>query len=145
MPETPPTASEDELRRALESGGHRYTAQRAAVYRVLGSTRTHPTADEIFTDVREEIPDISLATVYKALEAFVSCDVAKKLTYGEGPARYDGRTDDHDHVRCTSCGKVRDVDESHVTDWLDSVRSKTDFQVLDYRLELLGRCPDCRH
>lgn len=144
MPENAAREHEPELRQALEAGGHRFTAQRAAVYQVLGNTKTHPTADEIFLGVREQIPDISLATVYKALEAFVSCGMAKKLTYGEGPARYDGRTDAHDHVRCTSCGKVRDVEDGHATGWLDAVRKKTDFEVVDYRLELLGRCPDCR-
>ena len=74
---------EAELREALEADGHRFTAQRAAVYEVLGGSLSHPTADEIFTCVREQIPDISLATVYKALEAFVSCGLARKIAMGE--------------------------------------------------------------
>ena len=62
---------EERLRAALEASGHRHTAQRAAVYRYLRGVKSHPTADEIFTQVREVLPDISLATVYKALEGFV--------------------------------------------------------------------------
>ena len=135
---------EQELREALEAGGHRYTAQRAAAFQALHSTESHPTADEIFLSVRREIPDISLATVYKALEAFVSCGLARKLTYGEGPARYDHRTDAHDHVRCTSCGVVRDVENPAAGSRLAELQSQTDFDVLDYRLELLGLCPNCR-
>lgn len=136
---------ETELREALEAEGHRFTAQRSAVYSVLGSTTSHPTADEIFTSVRETIPDISLATVYKALEAFVSCGLARKLSMGEGPARYDGRTEEHEHVRCLSCGRVADVDDVSLSSWLDSVARKTDFQIVSYRLELLGHCSRCRN
>lgn len=135
---------EAELREALEDEGHRFTAQRAAVYRVVGQSRSHPTADEIFTQVRNRIPDISLATVYKALEAFVSCDLVEKLTTGEGPARYDGRTDRHHHVRCVSCGSVSDVEGPDMAGKLEALGSETDFEVVDYRLELLGRCPGCR-
>ncbi len=133
-----------ELREALEAEGHRFTAQRAAVYRVVGRSRSHPTADEIFTQVRDRIPDISLATVYKALEAFVSCGLIQKLTTGEGPARYDGRTEPHHHVRCVGCGSVADVDGPEVADRLEALGADTDFEVVDYRLELLGHCPTCR-
>lgn len=138
-------AMEAKLRGALEAEGHRYTAQRAAVYEALDGTSSHPTADEIFTSVRTSIPDISLATVYKALEAFVSCGIARKLTVGPGPARYDSRTDEHDHVRCLSCGRVSDVESERLVEWLDRLGGGTDFEVVGYRLELVGYCPRCRH
>ena len=136
--------AESRLRTALEIEGHRFTAQRAAVYDVLDGSRTHPTADEIFTSVRRTIPDISLATVYKALEAIVSVGLARKLTIGPGPARYDARMDEHDHVRCLSCGRVADVVDGRFSEWLDSLGRETEYDVVGYRLELVGYCPDCR-
>lgn len=136
-------ASEERLRAALEASGHRHTAQRAAVYRYLRSVTTHPTADDIFTQVREVIPDISLATVYKALEAFVEAGLARKLALGGGPARYDGRTDDHDHVRCLRCGAVCDVLGSHDADMIQGLKGEDGFEIIDYRLELLGYCNGC--
>src|SRR5690606_29785584 len=78
-----PQKAEEVLREALEATGQRFTEQRAAVYRHLLATDSHPTADEVFTAVRSEIPDISLATVYKALETLVGCGLAAKLTYGD--------------------------------------------------------------
>lgn len=143
--ERSPEELDQELREALEVEGQRFTPQRAAVYRVLGATDTHPTADEIFTAVRERIPDISLATVYKALEAVVSCGLAQKLTGGEGPARYDSRTDRHHHVRCMSCGRVADVESRDLFNRMEELAAGTDFEVLDVRLELLGHCPHCRN
>ena len=69
----------------------------------------------------------------------------RKLTIGEGPARYDGRTDEHEHVRCLNCGRVSDVDDVSLASWLDSVARKTDFRIVSYRLELLGHCSHCRN
>lgn len=132
------------LRTALASKGQRYTEQRASVFRYLLSTDTHPTADEVFSRVRQDVPGISLATVYKSLETLVGCGLATKLTYGDGSARYDGRTDDHHHLRCLVCGCV--VDLSGRVDDREVARLEAaaeGFHVTGYRLELTGYCRTC--
>jgi Fur family peroxide stress response transcriptional regulator len=136
-----PEAGEALLRRTLEAHGQRFTEQRAAVYRFLGGTDEHPSADEVFTAVRGEIADISLATVYKALETLVSCGLAMKLTYGGDSARYDARTDDHVHSRCLTCGVVRDVMASPQP--LPEVRVGDGFRVQGFRVEVVGHCATC--
>ena len=132
------------LREALEANGQRFTEQRAAVYRFLVSTDLHPTADDVFTSVRSQIPDISLATVYKSLETLVGCGLALKLTYGDGSARYDGRTDPHHHARCLVCGAVTDVPGRLESAVLQRLGPVPQFAVEGYRLELVGRCATCR-
>jgi Fur family transcriptional regulator, peroxide stress response regulator len=131
------------LRDALESNGQRFTEQRASVYRFLRGTAAHPTADEVFTAVRGSLSDISLATVYKALETLVSCGLATKLTYGDGSARYDARTDEHFHARCLHCGSVRDVPGSHIAGTLPEIQPSDGFRVEGYRLEVVGSCAAC--
>jgi Fur family transcriptional regulator, peroxide stress response regulator len=135
--------AENMLRAALEANGQRYTAQRGAVYRVLLETSEHPTADDVFTAVRVPIPDISLATVYKSLEALVGCGLAAKLTYGDGSARYDARTDPHPHARCLRCGAVLDVPGRLDGEALAGLGPPRGFAVAGYRLELIGHCGDC--
>lgn len=139
-----PATIERTLRQALEANGQRFTEQRASVFRYLLSTDAHPTADEVFLHVREDVPGISLATVYKSLETLVGCGLAVKLAYGDGSARYDGRTDDHHHVRCVSCGSVTDLpgraDDREVARLAASAEQ---FRVTGYRLELTGYCPSC--
>lgn len=146
VPHRAPSAEEADrlLRSALESNGQRYTEQRAAVYRCLIGTETHPTADEVFTTVRRELPDISLATVYKALETLVGCGLAVKLTNGDGSARYDGRTDPHHHARCLTCGAVLDVPGRVDMASLGAVGPVSGFSVEGYRLELIGYCFSCQ-
>jgi Fur family transcriptional regulator, peroxide stress response regulator len=132
------------LRRALEASGQRFTQQRAAVYRFLAASDSHPTADEVFLHVRDERRGISLATVYKSLEALVGCGLAVKLAYADGSARYDGRTDPHHHVRCLGCGRVSDLPGRMPDEAVVRLRDSTsDFRVTGYLLELTGYCREC--
>jgi Fur family peroxide stress response transcriptional regulator len=132
------------LREALQAGGQRFTEQRAAVYRYLAGTDVHPTADEVFSAVRRNLPAISLATVYKSLETLVGCGLAVKLTYAEESARYDGRTDPHHHARCVVCGGVTDIPGEIPSREIEALRGRADgFTVTGYRLELSGYCSDC--
>jgi Fe2+ or Zn2+ uptake regulation protein len=141
-----PHEEEQSLRHALETSGWRYTRQRAAVFHYLQSVHIHPTAEDVYNVVRRDLPNISLATVYKSLEALVACKLAAKLCFGDGPARYDCRSDNHYHIRCLKTGEVRDLPTPHDP----SLISKLDpqlverlrdqgFEVTDYRLELLGQ------
>jgi len=140
---TPSEPADETLRNVLELNGQRFTEQRAAVFRYLCGTVDHPSADEIFSAVRGQISDISLATVYKALETLVSCNLAMKLTYGDDSARYDARTDDHFHARCLRCGSVRDVDSANIAGPLPDIHPTDGFQVAGFRLEVVGYCLGC--
>lgn len=131
------------LREALESRGHRLTEQRAAVYRYLSRTETHPTAEEVHRAVRPGLPTISLATVYKNLETLVACGIAVKLAYSDGSSRYDGRTDRHHHTRCEECGAVRDAATILSPSTVKEIESCPDFRVTGYHLELTGLCAAC--
>jgi Fe2+ or Zn2+ uptake regulation protein len=142
---TPVEPGKVELRRALEQAGWRFTRQRAAVYDYLRGVACHPTAEEVYRAVQPRIPKISLATVYKALEALVHAGLAAKLANADGPARFDCRCDAHYHVRCLKTGRVHDLNtpyDPHLLDKLDpnlveSLRNQG-FLVTDYRLEVLG-------
>lgn len=136
--------TDDVLRDALEASGQRFTDQRAAVYRFVSSTDKHPTADEVFLGVRTEVPDISLATVYKSLETLVGCGLAMKLAYGDGSARYDGRTDPHHHARCLGCSRMFDLPGGLSDGEVSELGSEAHgFHVTGYRLELTGYCEEC--
>jgi Fur family transcriptional regulator, peroxide stress response regulator len=101
----------------------------------------------VFHGVRAQIPKISLATVYKALEALVAVGVATKLSAGAGGtcARYDARRDEHYHFRCLRSGTVHDLPTRFDPDLIAKLdpRLQDDlcrqgFRVTGYRLELIG-------
>lgn len=133
------------LRDALDKAGWRFTRQRSAVYDYLRAVDCHPTAEDVYLAVREKIPNISLATVYKALEALVDSELATKLMYADGAARYDHRCDSHYHLHCTKTGQVRDLETPFDTNLLTKLDprlvemlEKQGFHVTSYRLELVG-------
>lgn len=132
------------LKKRLEARGAHLTRQRAAVFEYLGQVEHHPTAEEVYLAVKPKLPRISLATVYKNLEALVNCGAVSRLTYGDAASRYDIRTDHHYHTRCLECGRIWDLDAKPGSELLKQIKPQTGFAVEDYRLELLGRCRDCR-
>jgi Fur family peroxide stress response transcriptional regulator len=128
---------------ALQSKGFRLTPHREAVHAYLASVNHHPTAEEVYLAVKAHGSRLSLATVYNALEALVEAGLASKLAFGDGSARYDIRTDQHDHIHCLGCGMLRDLPPRLRRESLGDV-PEAGFQVTGYRLELLGYCAACR-
>jgi Fe2+ or Zn2+ uptake regulation protein len=141
----PPPLDLAGLRAALEAAGWRCTPQRAEVYAHLSVAECHPTAEEVYQGVKARLPRISLATVYKALEALVASGLATKLTGGDGSARYDARSDHHYHLRCLRSGAVQDLTTPFDPDLIDKLDpdlthdlERQGFRVTGYRLELVG-------
>lgn len=132
------------LRERLDTHGGHMTRQRTAVYHYLSGVDYHPTAEEVYLAVKRELPRISLATVYKNLEALVNCGVAKRLAVGDGAARYDIRTDHHYHSHCLGCGAMVDLEPEAETVLPDLVKVPAGFQVASYRIEVLGYCAKCQ-
>jgi Fe2+ or Zn2+ uptake regulation protein len=132
------------LRQLLDTQGASLTRQREAVFDYLRRVDHHPTAEDVFVAVKRELPKISLATVYKHLEALVACGAASKLTYGDSAARYEIRTDHHYHARCLKCGLIADVSQAMGEQALKLIKAPSGFKIADYRVELLGYCKNCK-
>lgn len=138
----------DDLRSALEAAGWRCTRQRQAIYDQLARMaehHSHPTADEVYHAVRPDVPSLSLATVYKGLEALVASGLVTKLATDDGSARYDARSEPHYHLRCLRSGEVQDLPtrfDPELVAKLDPELGRDldarGFRVTGYRLELVG-------
>lgn len=149
---TDPLPEENELseaifRQTLRHAHRRFTRQRLGVYRYLRSVTTHPTAEQVFAAVRRSIPNLSLATVYNALEALVEAGLAARIADDlGGSVRYDGRPQPHYHLRCQRTGEVRDLPIGYAPDLLDHLApnlveelKRQGFEVNGHRLEIVGR------
>ncbi|RCW51369.1 MULTISPECIES: transcriptional repressor [unclassified Halanaerobium] len=123
----------------------RMTKQRKAILRVLKNTESHPTADWIYEQVKKEIPNISLGTVYRNLNVLSELGKIQILDYGSTYSRYDGNPKNHYHFRCEKCGRVYDIHIDLFDDINKIVNEKTAFQVNEHRLEFTGLCPICQN
>ncbi len=136
--------AERALRACLEAHSLRVTRQRRAIYAKLQAAGDgHPTADDVYAGVKPALPDVSLATVYKTLETLVACGMATKWNAGDGPARFDWRTDPHYHARCTRCGKLWDIPLAYDDILLGRLFHVDGLRPANYRIEVVGLCDAC--
>jgi Fe2+ or Zn2+ uptake regulation protein len=133
-----------ELERRSAEARQPVTIQRRAALKALVRRSDHPTAEAVYADVIAELPGISKATVYRALDNLVQLGLARRVHHEGSVARYDGNGERHHHLVCRSCGKIEDVS----SDLLDAIPvpkvAKDDFEVHDFLVSFQGVCRDCK-
>lgn len=122
----------------------RNTRQRDAVLRVLRGTRAHPTADQIYDDVRKIIPNISKGTVYRNLQVLQDDGAITELNISGTQSRYEVKQKSHYHFMCEECGRVFDLDEPIDKAMDKRISRKTGFTVSHHQTEFRGLCKDCQ-
>ena len=103
------TASADAAT-ALRAAGYRVTPQRLVVHRTLVELGRHVGAEELLGAVGQRLPNVSLPTVYSALDALEDAGLVRRVSAGQGRALYDPGPADHHHLVCRRCGAVEDLD-----------------------------------
>ncbi|MHB8124328.1 MAG: Fur family transcriptional regulator [Desulfitobacteriaceae bacterium] len=132
-----------QILRQLKDKGVRFTPQRQAILEFLLRTDTHPTAEDIYQDVKAKFPGVSLGTIYNTLNMLKEHGHLLELSYGDMSSRFDGNAKNHYHVVCSGCGKVIDYHRPLIQ-LEQEAEEKTGFQVTGHRLEFYGICPQCR-
>lgn len=135
-----------ELKGLFARHGLRLTRQRSAVYGALSASTSHPTADDLYSQVSLAHQEISLATVYNTLEAFCRCGLAKKLPTEGSSSRYEVAMNNHLHLRDTRTGRVLDVPADLGEEVLQNLprqairalQSRMRFKVKQIKIELIG-------
>ena len=123
----------------------RKSKQKEAVLRIVKGTKCHPTADWVYQEVRKEIPNISLGTVYRNLKLLKEEKKISELRFNGSLSRFDGNTQYHHHFVCEQCGDVFDVaiSEQAQRAILDEITRTTGFKIDQCHCELEGLCKDC--
>lgn len=117
--------------------------QKQLIFDIVMSTMAHPTADWVYHQARRKMPRISLGTVYRNLKALTDEGRILEIAAAKGPSRYDANVERHSHLRCTDCDRLEDLPERDVQVTPRS-RNLKHFKIMDYRVELLGLCPECQ-
>ncbi|MDD8049103.1 MAG: transcriptional repressor [Thomasclavelia sp.] len=122
----------------------RYSRQRDAVLKYLQTHFTHPSAEEIYADLKKESPNLSLGTVYRNLALLTETNQIRKLDVGEAIVHYDGNLTPHQHFICSKCHKIYDLDCS-IDELSAKIEESTGHKVLTYDLIMTGICKDCQN
>ena len=118
--------------------------KRDAILSCLRSTESHPSADWVYERVKQDIPDISLATVYRNLSLFKEQGLIQSLGTVQGVERFDGNTAPHVHYICTGCGRVVDLPGLSVPEEMNhAAELESGGRVAACQLTFTGTCGTC--
>ena len=128
----------------MESTGKRFR-KRDAILEFLRHSDQHPSAETIYTQLKTEIPDLSLGTVYRNLNLFKEQGLIRSLGSVNGVERFDGVTKPHVHFICQQCGSVCDLGGIEVPQSLcTQAASEVGASVEECMLTFFGICHACR-
>ena len=118
--------------------------KRDAILDYLRQSKAHPSAEMIYTQLKPQIPDLAMGTVYRNLTLFKEQGLVSSVATVKGVERFDGNTDPHVHFICSGCDAVIDLDQMEVPDTLHRAASACcGGQVEQCQLSFSGRCRDC--
>lgn len=114
--------------------------QRVMILKYLAECQCHPTVDQIFSVMCEQIPALSKATVYNTLKAFIEAKLVRVLNIEGNEMRYDIVMEDHGHFKCSSCGRIYNFAVNIDKVVSDDLR---DFHITEKNVYFGGVCPAC--
>ena len=134
-------AKKSALREAFHEAGMRLTRQRLAIYRELVGRYDHPDVETLYKAVKPRIPQISLFTVYRTMNAMENAGMVWRVATWKGHARYDGNVRTHAHFLCETCGKLVDLEEGFggPLQAFPGLKGRVD----RIEVKLPGECEDC--
>ena len=120
-----------------------YSRQREAVLNYLRSTTSHPTAEEIYSVIRQEFPKVSLGTIYRNLNLLAEQGEISRLNCGDTVDHFDAVTESHVHFICRECSCIQDL-KFHPEDGIDTEAQKLcSGKVNGHELYFYGICDHC--
>lgn len=132
----------DAFLKQCREAGMSATPQRIAIYRTLLLSEDHPTPEVLFQRVHPEMPSLSLATVYKVLDALTRLGLAQEVPVSSDSKRYDANMERHHHLICTRCKKVLDYYAPQF-DAIAAPKEIKGFFAQEISVQVLGCCEEC--
>lgn len=119
------------------------TPQRKAIYEIVMESTDHPTAADIIERLNKRGHQFAYATTYNSLRYLTDEGLIRELKLDCDASRYDARTEDHQHIMCSVCGRVDEVFTSVPKEWSERVGQETGYRVEEEHILLKGVCPAC--
>lgn len=131
----------DEIKKYLKENDIRPSLQRIKIYEYLATYETHPTVDEVYDALSEELMTLSKTTVYNTFDLFTNKGIVIPILVENNEIRYDHNVSKHGHFQCKNCRKIVDFD---LNIDVDNINSLDEFEVDEYHIYLKGTCKECK-
>ena len=131
---------------SLRAEGLKFTPQRVAVLEEIIKDHGHRECEEIYLSLKKRGSNVSRATVYRTMDILVKNDFARKMEIGDGRSRYESKVNSphHDHLICTSCGKIVEFVNQDIEDLQEKIAKNYHFNLQRHIHQLFGICKKCR-
>ena len=124
--------------------GTKHFRKRDAILDFLRESKAHPSAEMIYTQLKPQIPDLAMGTVYRNLTLFKQQGLASSVATVSGVERFDGNTHPHVHFICTNCDAVIDLNEMQAPESLRTAAAQCcGGQIDGCQLSFSGICREC--
>lgn len=137
----------EELKKIVKQKGLKYTEQREIVLNILLTADEHLTAEDVYNKIKDNYPDsnIGIATVYRALSFLEEVDLITSIAFGTDGKKYESNAKSHhDHLICTSCGKIIEFVDDEIEKRQDRIAKKNNFKITNHSMQLYGECQECQ-
>lgn len=122
----------------------KYSRQRAAILTFLNGRKDHPSAEVVYSHVKQDFPNISLGTVYRNLTQLADNGVITRLTFGGiGIDHFDADTSPHEHFVCTKCGCIQDLQVDDLSFIDEQVNKNFNGTITGHNIYFWGLCSEC--
>ena len=124
--------------------GQNYSKQREAIYNFLAGRKDHPTADVVYDNIRKDMANISLGTVYRNLKVLCETGRIRKVDCGDGLDHYDANLRVHQHFICEKCGSIEDIFLGELEELKISASKACEGEIISTEIVFRGICPKCK-
>jgi Fur family transcriptional regulator, peroxide stress response regulator len=134
----------DELITSLKERNFRLTPQRVELVRLIAASKDHPSAAELYVNIKKQFPTMSHATVYKTLALLKDMNQVLAIDLRDD-SHYDGnRPDPHPHLICIQCNKIIDGEADFDPSAIRKLEQASGYKILRSQVSFFGLCPDCK-
>lgn len=139
----------EEIKDQLKQKGYKLTTQRRIILdSILDNQDKHLSIEEIYKIVKEKMPEIGLATVYRTIMLLNDLKVLNKIDLDDGCSRFElsnsEDTHNHHHLICIKCGKVEEAEDDLLESLEDQIEKEKGFKVVNHIVKFYGICKDCK-
>ena len=130
----------------MEKRKPRFSKQRETIFNILYADKSHPNVDIIYQNVQKEIPNISLGTVYRNLNAMADEGRILRLDVGDGVVHFDANVKPHLHMLCDDCKSIIDLDVEYETiePYIEEIQKLTSHKIDSADVLFKGQCIICQ-
>ncbi|MDD6488746.1 MAG: transcriptional repressor [Clostridia bacterium] len=123
-----------------------FSAKREAIYNTIALTKNHPTAEWVYEQLKPQISDLSLGTVYRNISVLRNMGLIKSVGVVDGQERFDADVSQHSHFICKGCFKIIDVPVRNTIadgNMYVCVEKQCDVKVQSHSVTFYGLCSEC--